>query len=288
MNEKPKVCAIMITEDNPEAARRALNCFERQTWATRILILNTGAEPFLPDHCREVLSRIRHEHVPALKENTIGEMLNHANTAARAAFNPDILIHWADTDWSHPNRIAEQVALLQNSEADCVGYWETLFWAADRGGLIFDEANASRPGKHWPMDVHRPEGETWLYTNPIPRYGLGTSLCYWRKTWEQKPFETNLPESAEYMKFVMDRKCVGVSATRRQASEEEIRASGIHPAPGVATKDIGLLLTLKEPRMICEMPSIHYPAAVPELMEVDGEKEWRRVPEWDDYCRNAG
>ena len=41
-------------------------------------------------------------------------------------------------------------------------------------------------------DDGRPEGpiewgEAWLYTGEI----LGTSLCYWRKTWERTPFAAN-------------------------------------------------------------------------------------------------
>ena len=47
---------------------------------------------------------------------------------SRAMTTHDILIHWDDDDYSHPNRIAEQVALLKSSGADVVGFSEMLSW----------------------------------------------------------------------------------------------------------------------------------------------------------------
>ena len=67
------------------------------------------------------------------EQATIGTKLrNFAGEANGPAWMPEILIHWDDDDYSHPNRIAEQVALLQSSGADAtVGFREMLFWRED-------------------------------------------------------------------------------------------------------------------------------------------------------------
>ena len=56
------------------------------------------------------------------------EQGDHTLRSAREGHAADILVHLDDDDYSHPNRIAEQVVLLQSSGADCVGYREMLFW----------------------------------------------------------------------------------------------------------------------------------------------------------------
>jgi hypothetical protein len=98
-------------------------------------------------------------------KGSIGWLRNEANTSFPSV---DIIAHFDDDDWSHPNRLTEQVALLQASGADAVGYNEMLFWR----NQLWDGG----------------PGDAWLYSNPRPNYALGTSLCYWRKAWERSPF----------------------------------------------------------------------------------------------------
>jgi glycosyltransferase involved in cell wall biosynthesis len=78
----------------------------------------------------------------------------------------DIICHWDSDDWSHPRRVEEQVALLQSSGAECVGYNEMLFWA-DHAVVPFC-------------------AEAWLYRSAIrDNYALGTSMCYWSDSWRR-------------------------------------------------------------------------------------------------------
>jgi glycosyltransferase involved in cell wall biosynthesis len=91
---------------------------------------------------------------------TIGAMRNAANARATG----QIIAHFDDDDWSHPRRIAEQVALLQAGAADCVGYNEALFW-----------------------DTRGP-GEAWVYRCAL-NFSMGASMCYWRRAWESCPFD---------------------------------------------------------------------------------------------------
>jgi glycosyltransferase involved in cell wall biosynthesis len=182
---EPSVCAVMLTANRPEMARQAIECFRRQTYfAKTLLIVNSGANPMIPTGYAEDIMEPCYVGADA---QTIGELRNRGNRTS-AGHGTDIVIHWDDDDYSRPNRIAEQVALLQSSGADCVGYNELLFW----------------------REVER---EAWLYRSTEPNYALGTSLCYWRKTWERKPFEaTSQGEDRKFLMSAPALKCVAISA----------------------------------------------------------------------------
>ena len=159
MQADPLVCAIMLTRDRPEMAARAVRCFREQTYKNRVLqIWSTSGFPD-PERDRPA-NEFFTEDVP---DYSIGELRNRANDWHNA-FDAAILIHWDDDDWSHPNRIAEQVALLQSSCADAVGYNQVLCW-----------------------DTTGP-GEAWVYSNGNPSYAMGATLAYWRETWERNLF----------------------------------------------------------------------------------------------------
>lgn len=249
----PTVCCVMLTADRPELAQRAVECFRRQAYpAKRLLVYDTGAEDVEMDWLGDE-DDSRHQDIEVLESagvdhhgerKTIGYLRNRANAAAAERDAP-ILIHWDDDDWSHPNRIAEQVALLQSSEADCVGYREMLFWQEKIPGKIGIEPGINQ--------MERP-GEAWLYSNRDPRYCLGTSLCYWRKTWERKPFEAT--SQGEDERFTTGLKCFGSDFGREQ------------------------------PRMIARIHAGNTSNAYdPGVMRKSAE--WKRVPEWDEHCRRV-
>ena len=167
---EPRVLAVMLTKDRPAMARQAVEAFRRQKYGNlRMLILNNGSE-WISD-CGD--DGIYQEHCPnyddgkIVKPWSVGELRNAGNTFAHPArLDAEIICHFDDDDLSHPNRIAEQVALLESSGADAVGYRHLLFWREPMNGV---------PGTN---------GEAWVYTGAI----CGTSLCYWRKTWEANQF----------------------------------------------------------------------------------------------------
>ncbi len=249
---EPTVCAVMLTADRPELAKRAVECFRRQTYpAKRLLILDSGSSvpsAFLDEtvwlHC-----------VTPKAYGTIGQLRNFANAAASAR-NVDILIHWDDDDYSHPNRIAEQVALLQSSGADCVGYRGMLFW------------RKIQPTVEELMFTVPPPAEAWLYSNPNPGYCLGTSLCYWRKTWERKPFQAT--SQGEDLQFMTGLKCVGMSAIGGHGCGTKIANF-----PPLGDDDM--------PRMIAR---IHAGNTSNAYRDFERKSEWRRAPEWDAYARS--
>ena len=267
------VVAVMLTADRPELARRAVEAFRAQTYPhCRMLIWDTGKPPKVyPEHRNRVLYYNAHD----LGKKTIGELRNDANSFAMMAAQPaniDILIHWDDDDWSHSNRIAEQVALQQSSGADCVGYREMLFW---RTPEILKGQFRKSDGEH--SGVYSVPGEAWLYNNPNPGYALGTSLCYKRTVWEKKPFPAT--SYGEDLQFITGLKCVGRSSLIRGLMPIEYgpTTGEYMPAPMNAG-----------PRMIARIHAGNTSTVYrPELMAAIERQggEWKRSPEWDSYCR---
>lgn len=250
MTTEPTVCVVMLTADRPGMAKRAVECFRAQTYpAKRLLIYDsTPHDSGIPlGGCGPVIFHVGHNGGGL----TIGHLRNLASSL-RTGYGhdlSDILIHWDDDDYSHPNRIAEQVALLQSSGADAVGYREMLFHSS---------------------------GGAWLYSNPNPAYALGTSLCYWRRTWEAKPFEA--VNSGEDTRWIAGLKMV---------SESSI---AVTYAPELDRAQLATANPRYEPRMIARIhpgnTSKAYDPAVMAAVERQGG-EWKRVPEWDSYCRSV-
>jgi hypothetical protein len=224
---EPLVCCVMLTRDRPEMAARAVRSFWAQTYERkRLLIFDSGVEPLKIVQ----VDGIFHADEPGRGSASIGALRNHANAYTNPhALNCDVILHWDDDDWSHPARITEQVELLQTSDADAVGYWDMLFW--------------------------RTRDETaWRYTNRRCSYIVGTSLCYWRRTWERKPFK-DIPHNH-----------VG-------GREDSLFVQGLNVATASCME--------ADPRMIA---SIHGGNLTPYQPEA-APFNYRRVPEWDAYCR---
>ena len=220
MSAGPRVAAICLTANRPEMMARAVRSFESQTYGRkRLIIFDTGEIVRYHGHFQHCVVG-----GPAM---TIGALRNESN---RLTDKDEILVHWDDDDLSHPNRITEQVALLQASGADAVGYSDMLFW-------------------------HETPGEAWRYRAGKRNYALGTSLCYWRSTWETKPFP-DLPvgEDTEWQRNL---KVTAVSSI----GSSPLMVASIH---GGNTNMAGYKINLTGK---CE--------------------EFKREPEFDDYCRGA-
>ena len=243
---EPLVCAIMLTSDRPEMAARAIQSFRSQTYGNVLLfVLDTSEEctpgtPYGEDRATTVWMP------PPRTPLSIGILRNGTIRAALGWQQFDIVAHFDDDDYSHPNRIAEQVALLQSSGADCVGYRDMLFW-------------------------RQADQQAWIFRHAAnPNYCLGTSLCYWRSAWERNPFPDKPSQDGpqrsgrgEDNDFCKGLKCVGVSSFVSPCC-----GNPMHEPPGL-------------PRLIA---SIH--AGNAKWYEgIDKNASWRRVPEWDEYCR---
>lgn len=260
---EPTVCCVMLTRDLPELAAKAVECFRRQTYGNKqLLILDSSFDRRHHIGVLEENPRIDYDHIVQAVGFTIGSLRNTANAQTQS----EILIHWDDDDWSHPNRIAEQVALLQSSGVDVVGYNEMLFW---RFLARTDVIETTRPGDEWknfkPGEV---SGEAWLYTGTrggVP--ALGTSLCYWRRVWEQHHFANETQGVEDH--WLREKNVAAVSSL--YIGDE---------LTGTADDDIA------DPRMIARIHGDNTSNGYKlEEYVAMGSKEWRRLPGWDNRVR---
>ena len=162
---EPIVAAICLVNGRNDMVRRAVRSFRAETYDAmrrHLILFDTGQTLFETDGS-DAENEVRVD-AREFQECRIGALRNAAGALTPGA---DIIVHWDSDDYSNPNRIAEQVELLQSNGADCVGYREVMFWD-------------TRPGAFC---------GAWLYTNPCSNWCHGASLCYWRKSWERKKFE---------------------------------------------------------------------------------------------------
>lgn len=165
MQSEPLVSCIMPTRARAGFAAAAVECWLRQTYPNRELVIVDDADaPSLPDG-------IGTEHVEyyrLLRRLSVGAKRNVA--CSRAAGG--ILCHWDDDDYSAPERIADQVKRLMESGCQLTGYSAMRFRSA--------------------------EGREWHYRSSYPDYCLGTSLMYTRTFWERHAFrDLNVNEDGQ-------------------------------------------------------------------------------------------
>lgn len=190
----PLVVCVMLTRDRPAMTRRAVDCFEAQTYKNkRLYIYDTGVTPCtdalpdgFPDH-HIVYHRGLQEGL------SVGALRNRANWWAvrpysDAAPDADLIAHLDSDDLSHPNRLTEQVALLESSGAECVGFSSCLFYNSVAG----------------------PSEGAWEYRNDDKRYSIGSSFLYRRECWERNPFPDRM--RGEDLAFLKNLKSVGTES----------------------------------------------------------------------------
>ena len=230
---QPLVVGVLLTADRPAMTRRAIRSFGAQTYENkRLLIFDSGAQYFSAALRHNVF--YQHCEIPGL---TIGTLRNLAVGICKAA---DIIAHFDSDDWSHPRRLEEQVALLQASGADAVGY----------NDMLFAEEN----------------GAAWWYSHGLPTYSLGASLCYWRKSWDRVKF-------AETREQGLDDKLNGEDSVWLRSG---IDGMGISCLEGSGSS----IQMLAGARMICGLHAGNSSTHI-----LPDNDQWKRVPEWDDYCR---
>jgi glycosyltransferase involved in cell wall biosynthesis len=246
---EPLVTAICLTKDRPKMLKRAVESFRSQTYRNKWLLVLDGSGPTFREWRNNetyactagessigmLSTRLGFARCRACTagESSIGMLRNLAN---EMCLSSDIIVHWDDDDWSHPNRITEQVIALQHSGQDILAYDEILFWNAELG-------------------------QAWIYKNRLAR--AGSTFCYWRRAWERRQFP-DLPRP--------ERGSQGEDHEWSQYFNMQ-RISGAGWKSCKPGQDL-------EPRMICSIHSgntTHYAPVE--------SANWKRVPEWDNYCK---
>lgn len=244
--ENEAVCAICLTADRQRLTTRAIGCFVEQTAPAWMLVYDTGETAY--DLPAELAARSRetsHPIVVVRDQQARGHKIGKLRNDA--------------------NQLA--------SRADVLVHWDSDDWSAperlevqvqnvNQGGItcflnmLFFDTRAHVNHASWPVD-----GVAYEYD--LAKCGrrnvIGTSLMYKRSMWEHHPFneDANIGEDTQWAR--------------------ELIVPGVRRVEGVSI-----------PRMIAEVhggnSSYVYKLAFDDYQPAF-RPEWRRAPEFDQFCR---
>jgi glycosyltransferase involved in cell wall biosynthesis len=156
MSTQPLISCIMPTRDRRRYVPQAIECWQRQTYEPKELVVVDNGDDAVHDLIPPGVTYFR---IPEEEGKlTTGAMRNRAIQVSGGS----MIAHWDDDDWSHPNRLFEEYRMMQQMCVALVGYNEMYFMAEDTE-------------------------EAWLYKN-TDLYAIGTSLLYTRHYWRSHPF----------------------------------------------------------------------------------------------------
>jgi glycosyltransferase involved in cell wall biosynthesis len=200
----PLVSCLCVTRDRPQLLRRAVNCFRRQDYEPRELVVvfesDDAATRGLLDGLRD--PAIRRLEIPASPKLSLGALRNLGVASCRGHY----LAQWDDDDWYAPNRLGAQIAALRATQVAACVLARWILYDAEREAAF--------------MSVRRPwEGSLVAERSALPAYPelargedtvvIGALLAAGRlvalddpwqyvyvfhgaNTWERSHFERNL------------------------------------------------------------------------------------------------
>jgi glycosyltransferase involved in cell wall biosynthesis len=126
----PRISCLMVTRKRAAMARRAIRCFQEQTYPEKeLVILDDDDDDTLESYVaqledpRIVFTRLPSDGAP------LGDLRNRAVDLARGS----LICQWDDDDLSHRQRLERQTAALQTHGADaCFLARHRLLWTRPR------------------------------------------------------------------------------------------------------------------------------------------------------------
>lgn len=135
----PLVSCLMVTRGNVDVMAYALECYVRQVWAKRELVIVTYRDRVEPVERLLRSLGLGQTVVRGVDPDvSLGEMRNTA--VARAS--GDILVLWDDDDLSDPLRIVSAVTLLTRTDASAVMLKRLALWWPQRELLAITDPRA--------------------------------------------------------------------------------------------------------------------------------------------------
>lgn len=272
---QPTVCCVLLANERSELVNRAVTSFRAQTYERKRLLIWDTTRTWGPEWARIDDERVSVSHPTGA---TIGRLRNEANAYAMSdTFTPggarvDLIAHWDLNDWSHPRRLEEQVALMEATGKQCVGYRELLFW--DTRVIGFPVREFAYAGESTlpvevthPMSGMGPRNEAWIYRGDQRNWAAGASFLYRRELWEKQPFEDG---QRWWRTPLVNGNCVGALGIEcRDKSRPELCGRFVD--------------CCDEPRMICGINDTNADAYDRAQM-MRNPDVWRRAPQFDSYC----
>jgi glycosyltransferase involved in cell wall biosynthesis len=213
--DTPLVSCLMVTQlSRREFFPRAIAAFNRQTYPNRELVI-VSVDDVEALTMPLVVGQGRFQRAPATAQ-TLGALRNVSLAAARGTY----VATWDDDDWSHPERLAQQMAALQakpEAEAFVLAQEDAYAEAPGWPHTAYSSMLALRKAVgEYPEHLHAPSDRPVLVRMRIAtvsdpklfvRVIHGTNICnipYAIGTWFHHPTSVPLsPEAVAALKSAM-------------------------------------------------------------------------------------
>ena len=176
-------CLMPTTGDRRRFVPQAIKCFQRQTYPNLELVVLCDGDDDMSDLIPRDDVRIRYSYL-GRDRRTLGTKLNLGCERAKG----DLIAHFDDDDWSHPDRLSFQVGALLAEEAEFCGLSLILFYVIDSGEVWLSQTPALL---HPSLRHSLPAGATFLYRrefwsqSPFPDLRLGPDMAFIRAAGRQ-------------------------------------------------------------------------------------------------------
>lgn len=133
----PLVSCLCVTERRVKFLKRAIRCFQAQTYPNKELVVvykdnDPDTHAYLGELHGDGLRPVRVENGPGL---TLGDLRNKAVEHSRG----DYFCNWDDDDWYHADRLRVQVACLRDNYQDAALLSNLLMYDEGSGQAYFSD-----------------------------------------------------------------------------------------------------------------------------------------------------
>jgi glycosyltransferase involved in cell wall biosynthesis len=115
-SKEPKVSCLMVTANRPQLCRRAVRCYNNQSYTNKELVVVDDGEVDLSGVLASVpdqeLTYVRLNRNPS---NVLGRLRNISLDYASGSY----VAQWDDDDWYHPDRLKRQAEVLTQGYEAC-------------------------------------------------------------------------------------------------------------------------------------------------------------------------
>ncbi len=168
-------CIMPTTGDRRRFLPQAIKCFQRQTYPNLELVILCDGEDDMSDLIPRDDGRIYYFYL-VRGRHTHGAKLNEACERARG----NLIAHWDDDDWFHPDRLSFQVGALLTEGAELCGISQLLFleigtalvWLCRTPALL-------HPSLHYcPFGASYLYQRTYWSSSPFPDFSRDSDIVF--------------------------------------------------------------------------------------------------------------
>mgnify|MGYP000064711649 CR=1 FL=1 len=117
MSKLPKISCLTITKNRLVLLKQAINCFMRQTYPNKELVIVSDGDAFYNASVHRFIQTLDSDEITMLEVKPAGESLGKLRNIAWNNASGEFVCQWDDDDQYHPRRLEIQYSNLVNENA---------------------------------------------------------------------------------------------------------------------------------------------------------------------------